>query len=300
MSTARFAQDATSILAKMPSRALKGRARSSGPSSLTRARPLPAVLPENRSRRKTLLWRFQWDATLRDLQTLEQQLNYLRRVGAVLRNASVIGDELAALRATEQAQDALATLAITATTVRHQVVPADGLGRTVGSLSELALRAIRTVVLASVCDLNELLYGSRTFSPSNRLLVGRYQKMAPPLQHELERIPAIWMPYREGAPTGNRVLYRTAIRAAQHAMSELSAKPELARFRQLAASRTDWREVQLVSMRLVAALAVRVDSEPDSAVFTSSRPLHIPTSRRDSGRLEVDPAGSHRRAMSHR
>jgi hypothetical protein len=261
---------------------------------------LLVAFPDNPSKHETLLVRLKWDAVLRELRVLEQQTSNLRHAGAMVTRASALGDVHIAARATRDAQSALVALALATTTIRQQVVPADGLGDALDSLAELALRATRMVVLASVFDLRELLHGSAVSGPTHRLLLGGFQKIAPLLHEELERILDVWMPYRKDAVTGNRVLYRTAVRAAQQAVSKLAADPELARFRALAAARTDWPAVPLATMRLAAALAVRIDAEPNNPLFTISLPP-ARSEQRDHARLdEVAPAASHSQAMNHR
>jgi hypothetical protein len=217
---------------------------------------------------------------LRDLQSLEQQIGNLRHAATALTRASALGDLLMARRATRDAKTALAAIAVTTMNIRQEVVPSDGFGDNAGSIAELALRATRMVILAAVREL----HGSPPFA-----------RTASMLQAELDLIPRVWMPYRQDAATANRVLYRAAIRAAQQAVNELGAHPDVVRDLQAAASYPEQLEVRSASVRIMAVLSVSIDAEPDSPLIKCSMSLHAPgerTPERSSARLLTSHAAS--------
>jgi hypothetical protein len=249
------------------------RARASLRETSTVPRPLHAAFPAHASKSEALLTRLRWDAVLCDLQKLERQIGALEQARTALTNATAIGDVVTAMRATRAAEDGLATIAAITTRTFLQVVPADGHDDTVGSLSELALRAARMVVLAAASDLRAMLRG-----PAGPC--GRFQHVDAVILHlvaEIDQLPAMWKPYRDDGRGASRAMYRSALRGAREAMNKLTADPDLTCFLHEVTSRTDRLDVRLAGQRLSAALSVHIDAEPDSPLFLGLRPLLAPS-----------------------
>src|SRR5436190_17657255 len=95
---------------------------------------------------------------VRQLQTLERQLAEVPRCHNALRAAWTRCDPQGARRATVQAEHHVRAMAITTRQLKARVVPFDDLGDALESLSELALRAARRVVLAELDTLRALVH----------------------------------------------------------------------------------------------------------------------------------------------
>ena len=93
---------------------------------------------------------------IKQLQELEQQVAQATPHAESLRDAWRRQDRQAFLCATLDAERHVCAMAQTTGCLKAQVVPADGLGDGLESLSELVLRAVRMVLLAELNVLREV------------------------------------------------------------------------------------------------------------------------------------------------
>lgn len=199
---------------------------------------------------------------LRHLQAMEHHLAEVPRHVRALRTACTGGGRQAALRAAAQAERHVRAMAITAEHLKAHVVLADGLGAALESLSELALRAARLVVLAELDTLRKLVRDQR---PSRPLSWGRFwgiEDLTICVHAELGQITDRWRAHRGRART-ERPAYRAALQAAHAAMCELGTASEFARFLWEGRRRTDWPALRALCTRISAALTLRLDVESD-------------------------------------
>lgn len=247
---------------------------------------------------------------LRHLQALEHQLAEVPRHDQALRAANARGDRQTAQRVAVQAERHVRAMAVTIGHLKAQV-PADDLGSALESLSELALRAARLVVLTELDALHELVRAH----PSRSLSWGRFwgiEDLMVCARAELDRITATWCAYRGRAQT-DRPVYRAALHAAHAAMRKLGTASEFARFLWEGRHRTDWPALQALCTQVSAALTLRVDVERRSyrSSSTTRGPASAPRSelrdprerdairgggRRTAGRADQDRVCRGRRA----
>jgi hypothetical protein len=156
-------------------------------------------------------------------------------------------------------------MAITTAQLRAYVVPADGLGTALESLSELVLRAARIVALVELTTLPGVVDAACDGALSRRLSWGRFRGLAELtacVRAELDRIlepcPAL-----RGRAQSDRPAYRTALREAHAARYRLATASEFARFLWEGRSRADWPPLQALCKRISIALTVRIDIAPE-------------------------------------
>jgi hypothetical protein len=206
------------------------------------------------------------------LRGLEQQVGEYHR-HAVQIAAAISGGHLVLAR---EAADALLRVldAIVQMTTKLQpcVVPVDGLGEAMESLTELAIRARRMVITGHVDVLRDVLRGSAADGRARGWFGGRFRHIdhvSDFLANEFYRINCLWMQYRGDdrraarmAITDRVTLYKTALCVAQQAMQELGADPALAHLLKKGTAASDWPEVQNACAQITAALAIQIDMEP--------------------------------------
>lgn len=208
------------------------------------------------------------------LQELQQQIADATRCGTSLKDAWNRQDRQAFLCASIDAERHVDTMAVTAGDIKAQVVPADALGNEPESLSELVLRAVRMVLLAELNALRDAVSEPSARGRSRALFQGPFRsidELTASLRDELRRITDQWRAYR-GMQRVDRASYRAALRAAHASMRELGIGSEIARFLRAGLTRTDWPAAQKVCARMVAALAIRIDVDPDLPLVCA-RPL---------------------------
>lgn len=199
---------------------------------------------------------------LSHLQALERHLAETPRLDQALRTARAGGDRHAAQRAAAQAERHVRAMAITAGQLQVDVLPAGDLGPALESLSELALRAARIVVLAELDTLRELV---REHGSSRPLSWGRFrgiEDLTAFVRAELDRIATHWRSNHTRSRT-ERPAYRAALHAAHAAMRKLGTASEVARFLWEGRRRTDWPALCALCIRISAVLTLRIDVEPD-------------------------------------
>lgn len=202
---------------------------------------------------------------VRQLQTLERQLAEVPRRHEALRAAWAQGDPQCARHATVQAEHHVRAMAITTRQLKARVVPFDDLGDALESLSELALRSARQVVLAELDTLRALVHAQADVTPDRAPSWGRFwgiEDLSVCVRAELDRITAPWLAVR-GEAHRARPAYRAALYRAHRAMRQLGTASEFARFLWEGRTRRDWPALQAISLRISIAMTRRIDVEPD-------------------------------------
>lgn len=208
---------------------------------------------------------------LRHLQALERQLVEVPRHDRALRTACAGGDRQAAQRAVARAELHVRAMAITTGHLKAHVVPADGEGAALESLSELALRAARLIVLAELDILRDLVRDQR---PSRALSWGRFwgiDDLTVCVHAELGQIADHWRAHR-GRARAERPAYRAALQAVHTDMRKLGTASEFARFLWEGRHRTDWPALRVLCTRISAALTLRLDVEPELSLIVYRQP----------------------------
>lgn len=76
------------------------------------------------------------------------------------------------------------------------------------------------------------------------------------------------------AVSGNRVLYRVAICAAQRALNEMGDHPLFGCLLREGVTRMEWPDVRRALASILAILRLRIDIEPDRQLLVHWVPLH--------------------------
>ncbi len=217
---------------------------------------------------------FNSSIVVRQLQALEHQLAEVPRHHEALRTAWARRDPQAARRATAEAEHHVRAMAITTEQLKAHVVPFDDLGDTLESLSELALRAARRVVLAELDALRALVRTLPEVAPARPPSWGRFwgiEDLAVCVRAELDQIVAPWLALR-GLAHSERPAYRAALYRAHGAMRQLGTASEFARFLWEGRRRSDWPPLQEGCARMSIALTFRIDVEPDRPLVVCTPP----------------------------
>jgi hypothetical protein len=208
---------------------------------------------------------FDSPTVVRQLQTLERQLAEVASHREALRAAWARGDRQGARHATALAERHVRAMAITTAQLKARVVSADDLGVALESLSELALRAARLVVLTELGTLRALVHTLPAVAPVRPLSWGRFwgiDDLTACVRAELDQITASWRALR-GQADSERPAYRAALHAAHGSMRALGTASEFARFLWEGRSRTDWPPMLAAAARMSIAMTLRIDVEPD-------------------------------------
>ena len=208
---------------------------------------------------------------VRHLQILERQLAEAPRRHEALRVARARCDPQGALRATMRAEHHVRAMAITTRELKARVVPFDDLGDALESLSELALRAVRRVVLAELDTLRALVHAQADLTPDRAPSWGRFwgiEDLSVCVRAELDRITAPWLALR-GRAYSERPAYRAALHGAHGALRRLGTASEFARFLWEGRSRRDWPRWQAACVPMSIAITRRIDVEPDQPLVVT-------------------------------
>jgi hypothetical protein len=170
-------------------------------------------------------------------------------------------DRSAAMCAAIAAEHHVRSIIVTAERISARVVPADGLGSALGSLSELVLRAVRMVVRAELGTLFQLV--SESQAEAAALMLSAHG--------ELNEITDQWLRWRRTAAT-DRGAYRSALREASAALRALGTTSEFGRFLDHGLDRVDQPLLQAATARTLAALTISINVEPDAPVLIVSWP----------------------------
>ena len=208
---------------------------------------------------------FDSSTLVRQLQALERQIADAAHYHDALRAATASGDWHAARYATERAARHLHTMAITTGHLKADVVAEDGLGPALESLSELALRAARLVVLTELDTLRAIVHAPSAVAAIRPIEWGRFGgigDLTTGVRSALEQGTASWCAVRGRAYVERRA-YRAALHAAHAAMRQLGTASEFGRFLWEGRRRTNWPALQATCTRMSIALTHRIDVEPD-------------------------------------
>jgi hypothetical protein len=165
------------------------------------------------------------------LRDLEQQIVDLPGHAEALGAAIDAHDCLAVIRTKIDTERHLRAMAMTTGHIKAQVLPADGLGGKVASLSELVLRAVRMVMLAELRTLCHLVSGPYARGRSHALFHGpirTIEDLTCYLHGELHRIAHHWITF-QGEHGFERSVYRAVLRAAHASMRQLGTTSGAAR-----------------------------------------------------------------------
>lgn len=219
---------------------------------------------------------FDTPCLIQQLQELEQQISGVRPHAEALRAAFDRQDLGQTICAKLDAERHLRALALTTECLKARVLRADDLGVEFGSLSELVLRAIRIVVLTELDALRDVVSGPAARGRSRALFQGPFQSvddLTGCVRDELHRIVLRWLDFR-GTECVSRTAYRDALRCAHSATRALGTDSDLASFLRLGVTRNDWPALEAVCKRMLAALTIRIDVEPDLPLLVTTPRSH--------------------------
>jgi hypothetical protein len=233
---------------------------------------MDGIIATEISSREARSMRFESLSVLDMLRGLEQQVGEYHRHAAQVAAALSVGHLAVAREATDALRRALDTIVQMTTNLEAWVVPADGLGDTMESLPELAIRARRMVISAQADRLRDVLRGPAADGRARGWFNGRFRhidQISDFFTYEFYRINSMWLQYRRddhraaSMAIADRVtLYKTALRVAQQAMQDLGTEPALAHFLKQGAAAGSWPEVQGACVHITEALAIQIDMEP--------------------------------------
>jgi hypothetical protein len=204
---------------------------------------------------------------IRDLQQLAQQITAVPQHADAVHAAFQSQNVAHAFVTHLDADRHVCAVAATVGDIKAQVVPQDGLGAVVESISELALRAQRRIVLAELDVLRDIAGEPSTRSRLTTLASSPFKQLEDWISyvgHEVNGIAQWWMDYR-GAPD-TRAEYRAALRRAHAAMRHLGERSKATPFLLDAIVRTDWPALQAPCSRISVALTIAIDVDPDMPV----------------------------------
>jgi hypothetical protein len=162
----------------------------------------------------------------------------------------------------------------------------DAVGSTIGSLAELGLRAQTLGALLLLDDLHSVM--SNRPSAYQDLFTTRLRTIddvASFLFDGLSRVNRLWMCHRDRSLASNvgpparvveitrPLLYRSAIRQAQHAMVTLAADPDLVHFLEAGASRIEEPRISRSCRQFTELLTINLTREPDVALLLAAADL---------------------------
>ena len=215
-------------------------------------------------------------ALIQQLQQLEQQLADVPRYRDALQKALEEPYLGTVLCARMQAEHHLFAMEVTTGQLRLQVVPADGLGDELDSLSELALRAVRMVVISELRVLRAVLtepaVGGRS-RPPLPVPFRTVDDVLASVRDELDQITDHWRAYR-GAQGVERAAYRSALRVSHARTRDLGTASMAVLFLRACLCCEGWPELQDAAGRILAVRAIRIDIDPDLPLLVHARPLH--------------------------
>jgi hypothetical protein len=219
---------------------------------------------------------------IRHLQQLAQQVTATPRHADAL-FAAFQGQSVAHAFVTHlDADHHVSAMAATVSDIKALVVPHDGLGAVVESISELALRAQRTIVFAEIDALRDLAAEPSTRSRLTALAFSPFEQLEDWISyvgHEVNGIAQWWIDYR--AAPRKRAEYRAALRKAHAAMRCLGERSKATPFLLDAVVRTDWPALSAPCSRISVALTIAIDIDPDMPVVViAPRPFEQVAERR--------------------
>lgn len=209
--------------------------------------------------------KFESVGVLNMLRDLEQQVKIYRCHTARVASTLDEGQFAAVREATDALRGVLDVILDMTSTLQACIIPLDGLGDTVESLAELAIRARRMVVVAQTDMLRDVLRGPVAAERTRGWFLGRFRHVdhvADFFASEFYQINNIWLQYRRDDRRAARmesedriILYKTALRVADQAVRNLGNDPALAQFLKKGAAAENWPEVKSACMEIAVALA---------------------------------------------
>jgi hypothetical protein len=204
---------------------------------------------------------------IRHLQDLAQQIAVAPQHAEAL-HAAFQGHSIAQAFVTHlEANRHVCAMAATVGRIKLEVVPSDGLGATVESISELVLRAQRRIVLAELAALGGLVGDRSTRNRWTALVFSPFEQLEDWISfvgHEVNGSAQAWIDYRGHAD--ERAAYRAALRTAHAAMRRLAECSKATPFLLDAIVRTDCPAIQAPCSRISVALTIPIDVDPDMPV----------------------------------
>jgi hypothetical protein len=211
---------------------------------------------------------FSSPSLIQHLQELAQQITAASQLTEAL-SAAFRGNRIADAFATRQQVDHhVCAMAATVGHLKAQVVPGDGLGAALESISELVLRTQRRIVLDELDALAEIACEPSTRSRLTALAFSpfvQFEDWISYVGHEVNGCAQAWIDYRGHAD--ERTAYRAALRKAHAAMRCLAERSKATPFLLDAAVRTDWPALQAPCSRISVALTMPIAVEPDMPVI---------------------------------
>lgn len=212
---------------------------------------------------------FDSSALISDLCQLEQQIAKTPRHVDACFAMSNNGNQAMLHCAHLEADVHLRALVATTHRIKGQVVPQDGLGRALGSISELVLRGQRRIVLTELDALRDLASGTCAHDRMKSLALGPFEQFEDWLSyvaHEVNGFSQWWIDYREHSAK-EREAYRVALRNAHAAMRKLAETSKATPFLRDAVAATDWPALQAPCSRISVALSIQIDVDPDQPLL---------------------------------
>lgn len=204
---------------------------------------------------------------IQHLQDLAQQITAAPHHTEAL-YAAFQGQSIAHAFATHLDADRhVCTMAATVARIKAQVVPHDGLGHALESISELVLRAQRTIVLTELDALRDIASEPSTRSRLAALAFSPFEQLGDWIAyvgHAVNGSAQGWLDYRGQAE--ERTAYRAALRTAHAAMRRLAERSKATPFLLDTMVRTDWPALQAPCSRISVALTIPIDLDPDLPV----------------------------------
>jgi hypothetical protein len=217
---------------------------------------------------------FSSSSLVRHLQDLARQITAAAQHVEALHSA-FRGQNVAHAFATHlEADRHVCAMAATVGHIKAQVVPDDGLGAVVESISELVLRAQRKIVLAELDTLRDIASEPSTGNRATALAFSPFERLEDWIGyvgHGVNGSTQGWSDYRGQAD--KRAAYRAALRDAHVGMRRLAERSKATPFLLDAVVRSDWPALQSPCTRISVALTIPIEVEPDMPlVVIASRP----------------------------
>lgn len=149
--------------------------------------------------------------------------------------------------------------------LREQVMPSDGLGDDLQSLSELMFRTARIIVLTELEALRDVLSRATHALRARTLCWGAFEdvdELTHRVRARLQQLTNTWISVRDVAAT-DRPAYRAALRAAHAGMRHLGSTSAFGAFLREARTRREWPALQQRCARIGDALVLRLDIDTD-------------------------------------
>jgi hypothetical protein len=213
---------------------------------------------------------------LAQLQELERQIAETPRQIESLRLAYLREDRSEILCNLVDSQRLLSALVATTARLRTRIVATDGLGTSLEFLPELALRAVRMVLLTELAALRDVVgspYPPRRGQAQSRGRFRTVHDLVTFVHEELDQITRAWSGHRD-RPWSDRQAFRAGVYAAARAMQRLGRVPDLASFLCEGSHRPDWPELAAICARIRAALDIGIAAQSDRPLLLHARRLH--------------------------